>query len=232
MYLNTFKPISNISFKGERYMLEYITEIVNMFFMQYGALGVFIGTVIEEIIAPIPSTLIIIGSSFFMLDSAPLTLESFFKLIFYIAVPVGLGMTIGSTIVYALCYYLGKPFVEKYGRFLGLRWEDIDRFNRKISNQKRDYAYIYAARAVPVIPSVAISGFCGVVRYDLKKYLILTFLGGITRAFILGFIGWQFGSYYRTISMQLSNIEEILVVLIAIAIVGYIIYKRRKGVSR
>lgn len=210
-------------------MLEYITEIVNMFFMHYGALGVFIGTVIEEIIAPIPSTLIIIASSFFMLDSAPITIESIAKLIFLISVPVGFGMTIGSTIIYGACYYLGKPFVEKYGKYLGLKWEDIKRFNEKISNQKRDYLYIYIARAVPVIPSVAISGFCGVVRYNVKKYLILTFLGGITRAFILGFVGWQFGTYYRNISTELSNVEEILVVIIIIAIIGYIIYKKKKA---
>lgn len=210
-------------------MLEYLTEIVNMFFMQYGALGVFIGTVIEEIIAPIPSTLIIIASSFFMLNSAPITLESVAKLIFFISLPVGFGMTIGSTIIYAACYYLGKPFVERYGKYLGLKWNDIKKFNDKISNQKRDYLYIYIARAVPVIPSVAISGFCGVVRYNLKKYLILTFFGGVTRAFILGFVGWQFGTYYKNISMGLSNIEEILVIIIIVAIIGYVVYKKKKS---
>lgn len=209
-------------------ILEYLIELVNMFFMNYGALGVFIGTILEEIIAPIPSTLIIVTSSFFMLKSLPITLHSIAILLFYIAIPVGFGMTIGSSFIYGLCYYLGKPFVERFGKYIGLKWKDMEKFNSKISNQKRDYIIIYIARAVPVIPSVAISGFCGVVRYDLKKYLILTFLGGITRAFVLGFIGWQFGTYYREVSLHMSNIEELLVAIIIVAIIVFIIYKYKK----
>ena len=65
-------------------IIEYITNIVNMFFMNYGALGVFIGTVIEEIIAPIPSTVVILASSFFMLHSLPISIESIGSLVLYI----------------------------------------------------------------------------------------------------------------------------------------------------
>lgn len=212
-------------------ILESLTILINSFFMTYGALGVFVGTVIEEIIAPIPSTLIILGSSFFILNGLPITLESIGKLLISIALPVGLGMTIGSSVIYILCYYIGKPFVTKWGKYLGLNWEDIDKFNKKISNEKRDYLTIYIARAIPVIPSVAISGFCGVVRYNWKKYLSLTFLGGITRASILGFIGWQFGNYYTKIGVKMSILEEYLLILFIIAIVVYIIYKKRKKIE-
>lgn len=160
-------------------MLEYLTELVNMFFMNYGAVEVFTGTIIEERIAQIPSTLIIVASSFFILDSVPVSVETFLKLIFYIAVPAVLGMTIGSAIIYALCYGLGKPFIAKYGKYMGLKWDDINRFNEKISNRKRDYIHIYAISVLPVIPSVAISGFCGVVRHELKKYIVLRFSKGL-----------------------------------------------------
>lgn len=197
-----------------------------MFFMNYGALGVFIGTVIEEIIAPIPSTVVILASSFFMLHSLPISIESIGSLVLYIGLPVGFGMVIGSSVIYGLCYYLGKPFVSKWGKYLGLKWDDIEKFNRKISNQKRDSLAIYIARTVPVIPSVAISGFCGVVRYDFKKYIVLTFLGGFSRALILGFIGWQFGAYSQDISSQMDNLENIIIILVVIAVIAYIGYKK------
>lgn len=197
-----------------------------MFFMNYGALGVFIGTVIEEIIAPIPSTVVVLTSSFFMLGNLPVDLGSILSLILYIGLPVGFGMVIGSSVIYGLCYYLGKPFVSKWGKYLGLKWDDIEKFKRKIDNQKRDSLLIYIARTVPVIPSVAISGFCGVVRYDFTKYVILTFLGGFTRAVILGFIGWQFGAYTQDISLQMDNLENIFIILIIIAVIGYILYKK------
>lgn len=197
-----------------------------MFFMNYGALGVFIGTVIEEIIAPIPSTVVILASSFFMLHSLPISIESIGSLVLYIGLPVGFGMVIGSSVIYGLCYYLGKPFVSKWGKYLGLKWDDIEKFNRKISNQKRDSLAIYIARTAPVIPSVAISGFCGVVRYDFKKYVVLTFFGGLSRALILGFIGWQFGAYSQDISAHMDNLENIIIILVVIAVIAYIGYKK------
>jgi membrane protein DedA with SNARE-associated domain len=79
---------------------------------------------------------------------------------------------------------------------------------------------------VPIIPSVAISAFCGFIRFDLKKYLVITFFGTLVRAFILGFIGWQFGSMYQTLADEISYLEEVSVILILISAVLYFITKR------
>lgn len=72
------------------------------------------------------------------------------------------------------------------------------------------------------------SAFCGIIRYDLKKYIIITFLGRLVRATILGFLGWQFGNVYQEIAGHISFLEEIVVIAIVIGIVGYILYKKRK----
>jgi membrane protein DedA with SNARE-associated domain len=74
---------------------------------------------------------------------------------------------------------------------------------------------------------VAISVFCGFIRFDLKKYLIITFLGTMVQAFILGFIGWQFGSMYQSAADEILNLEEISLIVILIAIAVYILYKKK-----
>jgi membrane protein DedA with SNARE-associated domain len=209
-------------------MLETLTAVLESFFMNYGALGVFIGSIIEEIIAPIPSTIVILGSSLFMLQGLPLTLSSFFDLFIQISLPAALGMTIGSLVIYFLCYYLGKEFIIRWGKYLTLNWEDIEKTNEKVDGEKTNGIFLFGVRAIPIIPSVVISAFCGVIRYDLKKYIIITFLGGFVRASILGFIGWQFGSFYKSISTSISSIEEIVLFLIIIIIVAIFI-KRKVG---
>ena len=45
-------------------MIIYLETIL----MVYGPLGVFLASIIEEIIAPIPSTLVIMGTSFLILN--------------------------------------------------------------------------------------------------------------------------------------------------------------------
>jgi len=79
-----------------------------------------------------------------------------------------------------------------------------------------------------VVPSIAINVFCGFVRYDLKKFVVITFLGTLVRAFILGFLGWQFRSLYQTISTEISYLEEISVVVIVLSIIIYFLYEKYK----
>lgn len=174
-------------------MLEQIVSQLQTLIIDYGAIGLFIGGVVKEFI-PIPSTAIIIGSSFLLLKGQTIDISSILNLLFIIAIPVSIGMTIGAIITYIPTYYIGKPFIVKWGKYLSLKWEDIEKLDNKFENKKKDYVILYLIRATPIIPSIILSAFCGVIRYDLKKYIIITFLGGLTRAIIFGFIGWQFGT--------------------------------------
>ncbi len=185
------------------------------------------GSIIEEIIAPIPSTLIIMGTSFIMLKGAVISPESVFNLFIKIVIPASLGVTIGSLFVYAITYYLGKPFLERWGKYLGVSWGDIEKAEDKFEKSRSDEILLFVVRAVPILPSVAISAFCGFIRFDLKKYVIITFLGTLLRAFILGFVGWQFGSMYQAAADEISYLEEIGLAAIIIAIIIYAIYKKK-----
>ncbi|MCC7554109.1 MAG: VTT domain-containing protein [Methanobacteriaceae archaeon] len=207
-------------------LLEPIIELLKSFFINYGSFGVFFGCIIEEIIAPIPSTIVILGSSIFILEGKTISLLSFTKLVLEISLPAALGMTLGSLLIYCLCYYLGKEFIVRWGKYFTISWEEIEKTQNKIEDEKRDL-FLLVARAIPVIPSVVISAFCGVIRYDIKKYIIITFIGGFIRVTILGFLGWQFGNIYEQISGEISFIENIILILIVIFVVIWFI-KRKK----
>lgn len=195
--------------------------------MVYGPLGVFLASIVEEVIAPIPSTLVIMGTSFIVLKGAIISPDAFLKLFINIVLPASLGVTIGSLFVYTIAYFAGKPFLERWGKYLGVSWEDIEKAEKKFEKSYSDEIMLFLVRAVPIIPSVAISAFCGFIRFDLRKYLIITFFGTMVRAFILGFIGWQFGSLYQAAADEMSYIEEISLTVIMVTIIVYIIYKKK-----
>ncbi|SCG85235.1 DedA family protein [Methanobacterium congolense] len=205
---------------------EIILYLENILFV-YGPLGVFIASIIEEVIAPIPSTLVIMGTSFIVLKGAVISIDAFLKLFLNIVLPASLGVTIGSLFVYGIAYFAGKPFLERWGKYLGVSWEDIEKTEKKFQKSRSDELVLFLVRAVPIIPSVAISAFCGFIRFDLKKYLVITFFGTLVRAFILGFIGWQFGSMYQTLADEISYLEEVSVIVILISAVLYFIYKKK-----
>jgi membrane protein DedA with SNARE-associated domain len=88
---------------------EIILYLENILFV-YGPLGVFIASIIEEVIAPIPSTLVIMGTSFIVLKGAVISIDAFLKLFLNIVLPASLGVTIGSLFVYGIAYLQVSPF--------------------------------------------------------------------------------------------------------------------------
>ncbi len=209
-------------------MFEEIILYLESVLLAYGPLGVFLGSIIEEIIAPIPSTLVIMGTSFIILQGAAISPETIFSLFINVVLPASVGVTIGSLLIYTLAYYLGKELIDRLGKYLGVSWENIEKAQSKFEESRSDEVILFTVRALPVVPSIAINIFCGFVRYDLKKFVIITFLGTLVRAFILGFLGWQFGSLYQTISTEISYFEEISVVVIVLSIIIYFLYEKYK----
>jgi len=211
-------------------MLSEIFIYIEQFMVNYGAIGVFVASFLEEIIAPIPSTLVVMGSSFFMLKNDVISSYSILKLFTYVVFPASLGMTLGSLLIYGIAYFAGKPFIMRWGKYMGLSCKDIQNTNQHFKKD-RNNIILFTLRAVPVVPSVAISAFCGFIRFDFKNYLLYSFLGSLVRTTILGFIGWQFGRYYLSISQEISYLEEIVLVVMIMAVIAYLIYKNKNRVK-
>jgi len=209
-------------------MFSEIFMFLEEFIITYGPLGIFFGSILEEIIAPIPSTAVVMGSSFFIMGNPQISFQAFEKLFLYIAIPAASGTTIGSLFIYGIIYEVGKPFVDRWGKYLGLSLEEIEKTEEKYSENNLIELSLFAARALPIIPSVVIGAFCGFIKLDIKKYIFITFSGTLVRAFILGFIGWQFRSLYKQIESQITMSEEIVLIGLLIAVICFIIYKKYK----
>ncbi len=209
-------------------MFAELTLFLEEFIITYGLYGIFLGSILEEIIAPIPSTAVIMGSSFFIMGNSHFSFQAFERLFFSIALPAASGVTIGSLFIYGVVYQLGKPFVDRWGKYLGLSWKEIEKTEEKyLENNLMDLS-IFTARALPIVPSVVISAFCGFVKYDIKRYISVTFFGTLVRAFVLGFLAWQFGSLYWQIESKIAISEEIVITGLLIAVTVFIIYKKNK----
>ncbi len=76
-------------------MFAELAMFLEEFIITYGSWGIFFGSILEEIIAPIPSTAVIMGSSFFIMENSQISVQAFEKLFLYIALPAAAGVTIG-----------------------------------------------------------------------------------------------------------------------------------------
>jgi len=206
-------------------MFIFLEEVI----ITYGSLGVFFGSILEEVVAPIPSTAVVMGSSFFIMSDPQISFQAFEKLLIYITIPAASGTTIGSLFIYGMVYNVGKPFIDRWGKYLGLSWEEMKKTEKKYSKHNLIELSLFTARALPIMPSVVIGAFCGLIKFDIKKYLYVTFFGASVRAFILGFLAWQFRGLYKQIESKIAISEEIVIIGLVIAVICFIIYKKYKN---
>lgn len=207
-------------------LISYIQAII----IQYGAGGIFFATMLEEIIAPIPSPLVSLAGGFFLLPSDASWLLAVKDAFFIIAIPVAIGVSLGSAAVYALGYFGGKPMLEKWGKWLGLEWNDIEKAKQKFTLRKGDEVTLFGLRLLPIVPGVVLSGFCGIIRYRFFAFIILTFFGSLCRAWLLALIGWRVGELYQKYVTMLDHFEQyiFLVIICVLAITVVIVWYRKR----
>ena len=208
-------------------MISAILEFLKETIVQFGPLGVFVASGVEEIIAPIPSALVLIMSGFFFL-SGSFSVGLLVDLLFKVVIPATLGITLGSFFIYGIAYYFGQPFLKRWGRYLGITWESIEKAQQKFSSTNKDELTLLTVRAIPVIPSVAINAVCGLIRFPLRSYTLLTLIGVAIRATILGLIGWQVGGFYEYYANAIGLVENIILVS---ALVGFLAFVIIRGIT-
>ena len=201
--------------------------------VSYGIWGVFAASLLEEIIVPIPSALIMLGAGFFFLDKSPLSWAALGILIMKVALPAAIGTTLGSLLIYGIAYYSGKPALERWGKYFAISWRDIENAQAFFKKGWSDELLLILVRTIPVIPGVAVSAFCGLVRLPLGEYMLFSILGTFCRAMLMGFVGWQVGSFYLNTASGFERIEQVVLLgmmVIVAGFMGYRMWKKHKKV--
>jgi membrane protein DedA with SNARE-associated domain len=195
-----------------------------------GQFSVFIGVMIEQIIVPIPSPLIIMGAGAILVSPGLSIDKAFIHILWIIVLPGAIASTLGSYIGYMISYYGGKALVLRLQRFLDVDWEEIEHLEKRFQGKKEAIA-IFFSRAIPVFPISLVSILAGLLRVPLKPFTVYTFLGSTFRCFFLASVGWWIGATYEKVATRLNSAETFVSILMLIGMVGvlaYLYYKLRR----
>ena len=196
----------------------------------HGQLSVFIGVIIEQIIVPIPSPMIIMGAGAILISPELSIPNAFLQILWIIVLPGTIASTLGSYIGYLISYYGGKALVVRYQRFLGVDWKEIENLEKRFQGKKEALS-IFFSRAIPVFPISLVSIFAGLLRVPVRPFTFYTFLGSIFRCLFLGFVGWWIGATYEKVATRLDSVETIISILMLVGmgvVLGYLYYRFRK----
>ena len=214
----------------EAALISEITRWIMELMRTHGQLSVFIGVMIEQIIVPIPSPLIVMGAGAILILPGLSIPHAFLQILWIIVLPGAIASTLGSYIGYMISFYGGKALVLRFQRFLDVDWDQIERLEKRFQGKKEALS-IFLSRAIPVFPISLVSIFAGLLRVPIKPFTIFTFLGSIFRCFFLGFFGWWIGATYEKAATHLDSVETIVSISMLIGMFiafGYLYNKFRR----
>jgi membrane protein DedA with SNARE-associated domain len=207
-----------------------LTEILNWIIdsiRAHGPWSVFVGVIIESVIVPIPSPLIIMGAGFLLISPELSFLEALMPILVQIVLPGSIASTLGAYIGYGIGYIGGKPLVERLQGFLGFRWSDVEAMERRFHVGQVNTS-LFFLRALPIFPLSVISAAAGLLRLPVKQFTLWTFYGSIPRCLFLGYLGWGLGEPYQAIAKGIDKVETIVSLLLLGLIFALILWLRSK----
>lgn len=182
-----------------------------------GYFGVFFLMVLESMVLPVPSELVMPFAGFAASEG---------RLDFFlIVISSSLGSLVGSLISYYIGLKGGNLFVKKFGKYFCLDEEIMKKTEAQF--QKRGDKLIFIARFIPAVRHV-VSLIAGTAKMNLKKFIIYTLIGATMWNIILLYVGFVLGKNWNLV----REYTEPLSILVVLIVIGCIIYFAYKHFSR
>ncbi len=178
---------------------------------------------LESMIAPVPSEAVMPFAGFLVNEGR----FSFELVVFYAT----LGSIVGSFISYYAGRYCGKPFVERFGRYLFLEAHDLE-LTEKFFKKYGD-GTVFVSRFIPVVRHL-ISIPAGAGRMDPGKFFVYTLLGAAAWNAILTYVGFVLRDRWAEILKYTEVLDIIVIAAIVIVVALFVgrhlsLRKRRRG---
>lgn len=203
-------------------ILVAINDFVISLIDQAGYLGIYLAMFIEGVFTPIPSEIIVPLAGY-------LASTGRFDIVLVVLIS-SLGATSGSTVAYFIGHRLGRPFVDRYGKYFGFGRDSLCRADAWF--ERWGNLGILIGHSLPGVRSV-ISFPAGMAKMDIKRFILFTFAGAMIWNTVLTVAGYLLGNSYLIISETLGeyNVDWIILITLGVAVLVWIAYGRWKRIK-
>lgn len=181
-----------------------------------GYLGIIILMTLESSLFPVPSELVVPPAGYLAAQG---------QMNVWLIILCGtLGSLLGALFNYALAYYLGRPWILKYGRYFLLppdKFAKVERFFIKHGEIST-----FTGRLVIVVRHL-ISLPAGLARMSLKRFCAFTVLGSSLWVAVLTWIGYFVGNNPELMRLYYKEVCVALALGMVLILAGYIFWQKK-----
>ena len=197
-------------------LVNWCTHLIAVF----GLPGIFVLMVLESACIPIPAeaTMMFAG---FAVSQGRLGLAA--------AISVGVaGNVVGAWLVYYVGLYGGRPFIDRYGKYVLLRHEHVELTERWFA--RYGPITVLLCRMLPVVRSF-VSLPAGVAKMPFWRFTLYTALGSVPFVALLAWLGVRVGANWHAIEQNFKWLDYAVIVAIVAAIAWAVTLRLRHRVD-
>jgi membrane protein DedA with SNARE-associated domain len=197
----------------EASFLQTLDQILSLI-GQYGYLVIFFGVMLESVGVPLPGETILIAAGFLVhkgiLDPGD-------------AIASGiLGTIVGNQIGYWVGLKGGRPFVLRWGRYVGITTERLVRVERFFAHHGGKAVFL--ARFVPGLRAFG-ALVAGISLMHWRVFFFYNVLAGAVWATASILVGYLFSGSLDLVGEWMGSVTVLLVVLLVLTLVFYLAYR-------
>jgi membrane protein DedA with SNARE-associated domain len=196
------------------YVISGLGNIALSILAATGYLGIIITMALESACIPLPSEVV-------MPFSGALAAEGRFD--FWAVVFCGtIGNLIGSILAWWVGLKGGRPFIERYGRYVLLSEHSLETAERWFSRYGE--VTVFFSRMLPIVRTF-ISLPAGIGKMPFGRFCLFTFIGAIPWNWLLTWIGFKVGAEWDTkYSKYYHDFQIVIAVLIVVGFVWFVVH--------
>ena len=197
-------------------LIEWLVEELGRFVIaaisRFGYTGILITMAIESACIPLPSE-IIMPFSGYLVSTGEFSMLG-------VTLAGALGNVLGSLVAYYAGLWGGRPFVERYGRYVLVSHHDLDMADRWFL--KHGEAAVLISRLLPVVRTF-ISLPAGIARMNVTRFVLFTFIGAVPWCYFLAYIGLVMGERWNQLRTYFHHMDLIIGAAVVVA-AGYFLW--------
>jgi membrane protein DedA with SNARE-associated domain len=184
----------------------------------WGYPGIFTLMALESTVLPIPSELVVIPAGYLAYQG-----QMSLGLIFLAST---LGSLAGAFINYGFALWVGRPFLERFGRYFFVRPALLHRTDAFFA--RHGAISTFTGRLVPGIRHL-ISLPAGLTRMNALTFSLYTSLGAGTWSVVLIAMGYLIGGNEELIRENLHLVTVGALGFVGLTLLGYFLWQRREA---
>ncbi len=187
-----------------------MTEFILNLIAWGGYFGIFVLMVLENVVPPVPSE-VIMGFGGMAVARGDMAMTP-------LLIVATAGTTLGNLFWYGVGRWIGyarlKPFVDRHGRWLTLRWADVEALHRFFVRHGLWVVFVF--RFLPTFRTL-ISLPAGMTRMGLPRFLLATVAGSAIWNAVLAYAGLILGLHFEELQRYVGPLAVAMTVAVVLA---------------